>query len=72
MTDTVTTNIFTVTCPHCQGNMHAAIQSHIRYGETQDGIIPAYYHMNNLEIIGGCEHAELVRNTVHFIPEHDA
>lgn len=68
--ETVTQTILQyVACPECGSNMTTSMVITVREAAEEDGRLQFYYGLKDMEIIGGCEHAEELRENVDFHPE---
>jgi hypothetical protein len=65
---TTQTLIQPVPCPHCGADMHTTFDVEMTYGDIEDGKQIIHLALRNLEVIGGCEHAEAVRSEFIFRP----
>jgi hypothetical protein len=59
-----TTSIQTFACPACGEDIHTTFTLAVRDGTVEDGRQIIHVRLSELEFVGGCEHAERMRDEV--------
>jgi hypothetical protein len=59
-----TTSIQSFACPACREDIHVTFTISLREGAVENGRQIIHLGLADLEIVGGCEHAERVRDEV--------